>query len=230
MKTIGLIGGMSWESTQVYYKIINKEINKILGGHNSAKVILESVNFAEIEKYQSVNNWEAISGILVDIAKRLESAGAECIILCTNTMHTISHDIIQNTCIPFIHITNSVGEEIIKSGLNRIALLGTKYTMESNFYKDILSKEYDIEVMIPPKPDIEFINDVIFNELVKGIVSKISRTRFIEIIHSLQDKGAQGVILGCTEIPILISSDDIQIKVFDTTTIHAYKAVDFALS
>lgn len=228
MKTIGLIGGMSYESTIPYYEIINKEINKILGGFHSAKIILYSVDFSEIEECQKTNNWQKSAKILSNAAKHLENAGADCIILCTNTMHKVCNEIQNSINIPFLHIAQACAQELKKNSITKAALLGTKYTMQQDFYKKELVKE-GIETIIPNDNDMEIINRVIFEELCSGKFLEESKREFIRIINSLEKNGAQGVILGCTEIGLLVKQDDIKIKAFDTTLIHAKKAVEFAL-
>lgn len=228
MKTIGLLGGMSYESTIPYYKIINEEINKSLGDLHSAKIILYSVDFWEIEKCQKTNNWEKSAQILSDAAQKLENAGADFIVLCTNTMHKVANEIQQNIKVPLLHIAQACSDELNKNSIKKTALLGTKYTMEQDFYKQKLV-ENGIEVIIPDKKDIEIINDIIFNELCRGIINQNSKNEFLRIIDNLTDKGACGVILGCTEIGFLLNQSDVKIPVFDTTIIHAQKAAKCAL-
>lgn len=229
MKTIGLIGGMSWESTIPYYKIINEEIKEKLGGLHSAKIILYSVDFEEIEKCQSDGNWDKSAEILSDAAEKLEKAGADFIVICTNTMHKVAPQIAQRINIPIIHIADATADKLIENGISNVALLGTKYTMLQDFYKQRLI-ERGINVIIPDTDDIEIINRVIYSELCLGIISDSSRDEFIRIITALKDKGADGVILGCTEIGLLIHRNDSPIPIFDTTEIHAKKAADSAIS
>ncbi|HIQ89567.1 TPA: aspartate/glutamate racemase family protein [Candidatus Galligastranaerophilus faecipullorum] len=228
MKTIGLLGGMSFESTIPYYKIINEEINKALGGLHSAKIILYSVDFAEIEECQKTDNWQKSAQILSGAAKNLEDAGADCIVLCTNTMHKVADEIQNAIDIPLLHIAQTCAEELKKNSIKKAALAGTKYTMQQDFYKKELAKN-GIEVLIPEDNDIEIINNIIFQELCKGKFLKESKKEFIRIINSLVENGAEGIIFGCTEIGLLLNQDDLSIKVFDTTAIHAKKAAEFAL-
>lgn len=228
MKTIGLIGGMSWESSAVYYELINKKVKQVLGGFHSAKCILLSVDFAEIEKLQEADDWTGLNKLMIRAAKQLENAGADLIILCTNTMHLCSDDIIKNISIPFLHIAKATAERIREKKLKKIALLGTKFTMEKDFYKEILSA-YGIEVLIPELNDRDMIHQVIYQELVHGKIEPQSKEAFKRVIKDLEINGAEGVILGCTEIPLLIKANDVEIPIFDTTLIHAEGAVDMAL-
>ncbi|NOQ92694.1 MAG: amino acid racemase [Flavobacteriaceae bacterium] len=228
MKTIGLIGGLSWESSAVYYKIINEKINNILGGYHSAKCVMVSVDFAEIEKLQKIEDWEGQNKIMVKSARQLENAGADFVVLCTNTMHICSDAIIKNISIPFLHIAKATGEKIKENNLKKIALLGTKFTMEKDFYKDLL-KDYGIETIIPNENDRGIVHEIIYKELVHGNINTNSKKAYQKIIKDLQKRGAEGVILGCTEIPLLIKQNDVDIPIFDTTKIHAESAVMMAL-
>ncbi len=229
MKKIGLIGGMSWESSLEYYRIINEEVRKKLGGFHSAKSVMESVDFAEIEELQHKDDWEALNKQMVQAAKNLEKAGADLILLCTNTMHLCSDEIRKNSSIPFLHIATATGEKIKEKKLNKVLLLGTKFTMEKDFYKNILHNDFGIDVMIPGEKDREIVHKIIYEELVHGKLLPQSKEKYLDIIQKSIDKGAQGVILGCTEIPLLIKQKDLNIPVFDTTRIHAEKAVEWAL-
>lgn len=229
MKTIGLIGGMSWESSAVYYDLINKKVKEELGGFHSCKSILLTVDFAEIEKLQHQDDWEALDKLMVDSAKNLELAGADIIVLCTNTMHLCGAAIIENISIPFLHIAEATALEIVKQGKKKVALLGTKFTMEKDFYKGFLLNNFGIEVIIPTAEERELVHNIIYNELVHGKFKNDSREIYKQIIQNLEDRGAEGVILGCTEIPLLISQTDVNITTFNTTTIHAEKAVEWAL-
>lgn len=229
MKIIGLIGGMSWESSLVYYKLINQKIKEKLGGFHSSKSIMVSVDFDEIQKLQHEGDWDTLESIMVKSAKQLEIAGADFIILCTNTMHLCSNKIIENTSIPFLHIANATGEEIMKKEIKKVALLGTKFTMEKDFYKNILIEEFGIEVIIPTVEERNKVHDIIYNELVHGQINANSREIYKDVINNLAKRGAEGVILGCTEIPLLISESDVDIPIFDTTKIHAEKAVEWSL-
>ena len=228
MKTIGLIGGLSWESSAVYYKLINEKVKEMLGGFHSAKCVMVSVDFAEIEKLQKIEDWKSQNNIMVQSAQQLENAGADFIVLCTNTMHISSDEIIKNTSIPFLHIAKATGEKIEEKNLKKIALLGTKFTMEKDFYKDILA-DYGIEIIIPDKKDRDIVHDIIYKELVHGKINNSSKEAYQKIIKDLENKGAEGVILGCTEIPLLIKPNDVDIPIFDTTKIHAESAVKLAL-
>lgn len=229
MKKIGLIGGMSWESSQVYYELINKKVREELGGFHSSKCILESVNFAEIEKLQHDNDWDSLNKMMVDAAKNLENANADVIILCTNTMHLCSEAIIKNINIPFLHIATATGKKIKEKHLNKVLLLGTKFTMEKDFFKEIIHNEFEIDVITPNDNDREIIHRTIYEELVQGKIEFTSRKEFQRIINDSINYGAEGVILGCTEIPLLIKANDVNIPVFDTTRIHAESAVEFSL-
>lgn len=228
MKTIGLIGGMSWESTIPYYRIINEEIKNRLGGFHSAKIILYSVDFDEIEKCQSNNEWEKSGEILGKAAQGIEAAGADFLLICTNTMHKVVPQIASMIRIPIIHIADAAADELEKCNIRRVGLLGTKYTMTQDFYKQRLT-DRGIEVLIPEENDIETVNSVIFNELCLGEIKEASRIKFREIITRLKENGAEGIILGCTEIGLLISQADSDIPIFDTTVIHAKKAAETAL-
>lgn len=228
MKTIGLIGGMSWESTISYYKMLNETIRDTLGGYHSAKIILYSVDFDEIERNQTAQEWDCMGETLANIALTLQNAGAEAIVLCTNTMHKVSAQIEAQITIPFIHIADATAEAVQRAGIFKVALLGTKYTMSQDFYKDHLSAQ-GLQVIVPDLTDQELINRVIFEELIQGIILESSRKQYLSIINKLSEQGAQGVILGCTEIGILIRPQDTTIRLFDTVEIHAQKAAKFML-
>ena len=228
MKTIGLIGGMSWESTIPYYRIINQEIKNRLGGLHSAKIILYSVEFDEIEKCQSRGEWDKSAEILGKAAKAIEAAGADFILICTNTMHKVAPQLADGIQIPIIHIADATADELERCDIRRVGLLGTKYTMTEDFYKKKLT-ERGIEVLIPAGEDIETVNAIIFDELCLGEIREESRRTYQQIISKLKENGAQGVILGCTEIGLLIHPEDADIPLFDTTVIHAKKAAESAL-
>lgn len=230
MKTIGLIGGMSWESSAVYYDLINKKVRELLGGFHSCKSIMVTVDFAEIEKLQHQGEWKVLDKMMVASARQLERAGAEIVVLCTNTMHLCSPAILENISIPFLHIAEATGMEIVKKNLKKVALLGTKFTMEKDFYKVYLFEKFGVEVIIPTEQDRNEVHRIIYTELVHGKFTDASQEIYKTIIHNLEQRGAEGVILGCTEIPLLISDTDVNIPTFDTTTIHAEKAVEWALS
>ena len=228
MKTIGLIGGMSWESTVTYYKIINETVKEKLGGLHSAKCILYSVDFQEIEECQANGNWEKSGEILGEAAYNLEKAGADFIVICTNTMHKVINQIKEKISVPILHIAEMTAEKILEKGLKNIALLGTKYTMEQDFYKSKLI-EKGINVIIPDKNDIEIINEVIYDELCLGTINSDSKKKFLEIVDKLRSKGAEGIILGCTEIGLLIKNEDTDVTLFDTAIIHAEQAAMYSI-
>ena len=228
LKTIGLIGGMSWESTVTYYKIINEVIKEKLGGLHSAKCVLYSVDFQEIEEYQANGNWEKSGEILGEAAYNLEKAGADFIVICTNTMHKVVNQIKEKISIPILHIAEMTAEKILEKRLKNIALLGTKYTMEQDFYKSKLI-EKGINVIIPDKNDIEIINEVIYDELCLGTINSDSKKKFLEIVDKLRNKGAEGIILGCTEIGLLIKNEDTDVPLFDTAIIHAEQAAMYSI-
>lgn len=229
MKTIGLLGGMSWESTVTYYQMINEEIRKRLGGLHSAKIILYSVDFDEIERCQANDEWDKSGSILSKAAQGLEAAGADFILICTNTMHKVALQITSAIHIPIIHIADATAQELEKSKIQRVALLGTKYTMTQAFYKQRLL-DRGIDVVVPDEADIDAVNDIIFKELCVGEIKRESRDTIKGIIDRLKYMGAEGVILGCTEIGLLIEQADSSLLVFDTTLIHARSAVEEALS
>jgi len=230
LKTIGLIGGMSWESSLEYYRIINETIKLKLGGLHSAKCLMYSVDFEEIKELQHQEKWEELTDIMVTSAERLKSGGADFIVICTNTMHKMASDIENRVGIEVLHIAEATGEEIIGKRIKKVGLLGTKFTMEQDFYKKVLKEKFNIEVLIPEENEREIIHNVIYNELCNGIINEGSKEKFKKIIDNLALKGAEGVVLGCTEIPLLIKQEDVNIPVFDTTTIHAIAAVEFSLS
>ena len=229
MKVIGLLGGMSWESTLEYYRIINETVKERLGGLHSAKCILYSFDFAEIESLQRKGDWDKLAEMLIDAAKKLEACGAGLIVICTNTMHKLADKVEAKINIPLIHIVDATAEKILEKNIKQVGLLGTRFTMEEPFYKRRLEEKYGIKVIIPNSKEREIVDRVIFEELVLGIIRQSSRERFKQIIYSLVDRGAEGIILGCTEIPLLIKQEDVTVPVFDTTTIHARAAVEFAL-
>jgi len=229
VRTIGLIGGMSWNSSLEYYRIINESIQEKLGGLHSARCILYSVDFGELGKLQREGKWEELAGLMVEAAERLQGAGADCIVICTNTMHKLADDIESSINIPLIHIADATGDEIRKSGLSRVALLGTKFTMEEDFYKTRLQQKYGVEVVIPGQRERQAIHDIIYDELCLGVIRQSSAEIVTAVIRGLIAGGAEGVILGCTELPLLITQESIEVPVFDTTAIHAQAAVDFGL-
>jgi len=230
MKTIGLIGGMSWESSTSYYRIINETVKAKLGGFHSAKCILYSVDFAEIEHLQEQGKWQEVAQILIDAARSIEKGGADFVILCTNTMHKMADDIQANIDIPFLHIADATAQQINASGINKVGLLGTRVTMEEEFYKGRLAQKHGLEVLIPNDDDREIVHRVIYDELVVGQIRQESKEQYIGIIQRLVNVGAKGIILGCTEIGLLIQAGDCQAPLFDTTEVHATAAVEYALA
>ncbi|MGI9551234.1 MAG: aspartate/glutamate racemase family protein [Aurantibacter sp.] len=230
MRTIGIIGGMSWESSKAYYEYSDQIMKERLGGSHSAKSIMSSVDFAEIEKLTFEGNWGKIGDIMADHATKLEKAGAELILLGTNTIHIVGNRISEAASIPFLHIADATGKVVRAKGLEKIALLGTKFTMEKDFYTKILRDKYRLEVIIPSEEERQVIHDIIYNELVRGEFTESSKQICIAIIENLRKQGAEGVILGCTELPILIPESEVTIPTFNTTKIHVEAAIDFALT
>jgi aspartate racemase len=230
MKLIGLIGGMSWESSIEYYRILNETVREKLGGLHSARCLLYSLDFEEIEQLQQQGRWDTAAVVLTEAARVLEHGGADCVVICTNTMHLVAEDVQQSIQIPLLHIADATAERVLADGYKRVGLLGTRYTMEKEFYRDRLTDKFDIEVLIPSEDERSYIDGVIFNELVLGELLDSSRSKFLETITGLVERGAQGIILGCTEIGLLVSQDDVAVPVYDTAVIHAEAAVEFALS
>jgi len=229
MKTIGLVGGMSWESTLEYYRIINETVKEKLGGFHSGQIVLYSVDFAAIEDLQQRGEWDRMAEILVEAFLRIEAAGADFGLLCTNTMHKVFDEIRKNVRIPLVHIADVTGRAITARGLRRVGLLGTRFTMEQDFYKGKLTSDYGIDVLIPGEEERLAIHTIVYNELCLGQVKDASRETFKKIIARLEDRGAQGIVLGCTEIPLLVKQKDYLLPLFDTTDLHARAAVDLAL-
>jgi aspartate racemase len=228
MKTIGLIGGTTWLSTIEYYRIINETVKEKLGGAHSAHCILYSVDFDEFV-LQREGKWDEIACSFIDIAKRLEQSGADFLIICANTIHKIADEIQKSVNIPILHIADVTAERIVESGLKKVGLLGTKYTMEEEFYKRRLKERFNIETIVPETKEREIIHNIILDELTHEIIKRSSKQKYIKIINNLVYKGAEGIILGCTEIPLLIKENDVNTHIFDTTAIHAKAAVEFAL-
>lgn len=228
MKTIGLIGGTTWVSTIEYYRIINETVKEKLGGAHSAYLILYSVDFDEFI-IKREGKWDEIASSFIDIAKKLERSGADFLVICANTLHKIADEIQDSIHIPILHIVDVTAEEILKKGLSKVGLIGTKYTMEENFYKQRLKQKFNIETIVPETKEREIIHNIIFNELTYEIIKQSSKDKYTKIINDLISRGAQGIILGCTEIPMLIKDNDIDTIIFDTTSIHAKSAVDYAL-
>ncbi|TRZ36100.1 aspartate/glutamate racemase family protein [Niallia circulans] len=227
MKTIGLIGGLSWESTADYYQIINTLVKEELGGLNSAKCLIYSFNMEEMAVLQREGKWEQAAQLMEDAAKTLETGGAEVILICTNTMHKVAQEVQEAISVPLIHIAQSTARSITTKGLKKVGLLGTKFTMEQDFYKEVLD-QYGIETIIPEAVEREDIHSIIFDELCQGKFFPDSKERYLEIIRKLCADGAEGIILGCTEIPLLIKDEDIDIPLFNTTYLHSKEAVDFS--
>lgn len=230
MKTIGLLGGMSWESTTSYYRVINEQVRARLGGQHSAKICLYSVDFSEIEQLQNTGAWDKTAAILTDAARKIESCGADFLLICTNTMHKVAPEIEKGLGIPILHIADATAAAIVKEGIKTIGLLGTKFTMEQDFYRGRLEDKYRLKVLIPDKAGRERVHHVIYDELCLGKVKDSSREAFLEIVRDLKTRGAEGVILGCTEIALLIQQDHTDVPLFDTAEIHALKSVEIALA
>jgi aspartate racemase len=229
VKTIGLIGGMSWESSQHYYRIINELVRARLGGLHSAQSLMYSVDFHDVEEMQSRGEWQRAGELLADAARRLERGGADFVVLCTNTMHKVADAIRGAVAIPLVHIADATAREIQRAGLTRVGLLGTRFTMEEEFYRGHIRDHHGLDVIVPEDDERQLVHRVIYDELCLGIERQESRARYNEIIQALIARGAQGIILGCTEIMILVKPADVSVPVFDTTTLHAAAAVELAL-
>ncbi len=229
MKTLGLIGGMSWESTAVYYRLINEQVRERLGGLHSARMVVYSVDFAELEILQASNDWVKVGELLADAARSLEGAGADVLLLCTNTMHKVSAAIESATTLPLLHIADATAEAIQKAGLERVGLLGTRFTMEQDFYRGRLRNQHGIDVLVPDEGARADVHRIIYEELCLGQVRPASRDVYGRVIADLVQRGAQGIVLGCTEIGLLVDEDLSPAPMFDTTVLHAKAAVDFAL-
>ncbi|KJY75177.1 aspartate/glutamate racemase family protein [Vibrio nigripulchritudo] len=230
MKVIGMIGGMSWESTVSYYQAINRFTNQKLGGFHSAKICLYSVDFSEIEELQRAGNWAATATILSDAAKSLESAGADCILICTNTMHKVASEVQASVTIPLIHIADPTGQALQTHGVKKVGLLGTRFTMEQEFYRSRIEQEFGISVLVPNQEQQNDVHRIIYEELCHGKILDTSRAIYLDVIQSLKADGAEAVILGCTEIALLVKQEHTDTPLFDTTELHALSAVEFALS
>lgn len=229
MKTIGLLGGMSWESTAGYYRAINDGIKNALGGLHSARIVLYSVDFAPVEKLQHAGDWEGTAKILADAAQRIQAAGADFLLICTNTMHKVAPQIEKSIGIPLLHIADATAGVLVANGIEKVGLLGTAFTMEHDFYKGRLGSHYGLEVLVPGAEDRRIVHNVIYQELCLGKIEDISRKEYLRIIAALAHEGAQAVILGCTEIGLLVNQADTPVTLVDTTAIHAAKAVEHAL-
>lgn len=230
MRTIGLIGGMSWESSVSYYRIINEKVRDSLGGLHSAECLMYSVDFEPVEGMQRENRWHDAAVVMAQAARRLERGGADCIVLCTNTMHKLADAIEASVAIPMLHIADATALQVRRKGLGKIGLLGTRFTMEEDFYRGRLEDKYGLDVLIPDEDSRDFVHKVIYEELCRGIILPDSRQRYRQIIAKLVERGAQGVILGCTEIGLLVQDEDSQVPLFDTTRIHAESAVEWAIA
>jgi len=228
MKTIGLIGGMSWESTAEYYRIINEAVKERLGGFHSAKIVMYSVDFKEIRELQLEAGWDEATNLMIDAAKRVERGGADFVLICTNTMHKMAEEVEASISIPLLHIADVTAERIISSGLKKVGLLGSAFTMEQDFYKGRLIDKYGLEVVIPSQIKRQVVDNIIFNELCLGEIKDSSREQIETIMGNLVDDGAQGIILGCTELPSLVKQKDCSVPLFDTTAIHAKAAAEYA--
>lgn len=229
MKTLGLIGGTSWVSTVDYYRYINKLANEKRGGLNYAQILLYSISFNDVKSLADASDWENLGLLLSGIAQNLENAGAEAIVLCANTIHIVAEKVEEKIQIPLIHITDATAQEILRQGLKKVALLGTKFTMDNDFYRERLAR-FGIETIIPNDDERDFIHSSIFEELGKDIFTAETKQKYLEIIENLNERGAEGVIFGCTEIPMLLKPEDCPVPSFDTTFLHAQTAVDFALA
>ena len=229
MKTIGLIGGMSWESSIEYYRIINERVHTELGGVHSAKSIMYSVDFAEVEELQRHGRWDQAAQLMIDAAQQVQAGGADFLVICTNTMHKMADAVQQRIRIPLLHIADATAERIQRRGFSRIGLLGTRFTMEEDFYKGRLEKQFGLTVLVPGESDRQIVHRVIYEELVVGIIDENSREQYRGVVERLIRAGVEGIILGCTEIGMLVKQADSRVPLFDTTQIHAEAAVEFAL-
>jgi len=230
VKTLGLIGGMSWESTAVYYTLINELVRERLGGLHSAQLLMWSFDFDEVERCQAEDRWDEATEMMVGAARRLEAGGADILVICTNTMHRMADEVEAATGLPLVHIADATAEAVKARGVGRVGLLGTAYTMEQDFYRGRLIDRHGLQVVIPEETDRRTVHDVIYDELCQGEVSRESRARYLEIVGRMRTHGAEGVILGCTEIGLLIGQNDLEIPVFDSTEVHAAAAVEAALA
>jgi len=229
MKTIGLIGGMSWESSIEYYRIINETVHTKLGGLHSAKSIMYSVDFEEIEALQHQSRWEEATELMIAAARSVETGGADFVLICTNTMHKMADDVQKHIGIPLLHIADSTAEKIKYQGIKKVGLLGTKFTMEEDFYKGRLAEKHGLQVLIPDEGDRKEVHRVIYDELCLGEIKHSSKEQYMKIMENLVTNGAEGIILGCTEISLLVGKEDCRVSLFDTTKIHAEAAVQYAL-
>jgi aspartate racemase len=228
MKTIGLIGGMSWESSAEYYRLINEGVKAKVGGLHSAKSVMVSVDFAEIEALQREERWDEATALMVDAAQSVERGGADFLLICTNTMHRMADDVQKNIQVPLLHIADAAAQRVLSQGIHTVGLLGTRYTMEQDFYKGRLEQRHGLKVLVPDAKQRETVNSVIYGELVLGEIRESSRQAYVQIMEALVERGAQGIILGCTEIGLLVRDSDSRVPLFDTTKIHAEAAVAYA--
>lgn len=229
MKTTGLIGGMSWESSLEYYRIINQLVRERLRGLHSARIVMHSFDFAEVATLQNEGDWDEAARLMIGAAQRLERAGADFLVICTNTMHKVADAVQKDIRVPLLHIADATAEEIKSRGLEKVGLMGTRFTMEEDFYKERLIGRHGLEVMIPDECERQIVNNVIYNELCRGEVTQSSRDKYGQIMQNLVANGSEGIILGCTEIGLLVDQGDVQVPVFDTTAIHAKSAARYAL-
>jgi aspartate racemase len=230
MKTIGLVGGMSWESTLEYYRIINERVKEKLGGFHSARLVMYSVDFEEVENRQHQGQWEELTALMIDAARRVERAGADFLVICTNTMHIMAGEVEKSIGIPLLHIVDATAAAVKTRSFARVGLLGTRFTMEKDFYKERLRRNHGLDVIIPEEKEREIIHGILYDELCLGTIREESKAAFRKIIGGLEARGAQGIILGCTEIPLIVKQKDYEIPLFDTTALHAEAAVDLALA
>ena len=229
MKTVGLIGGMSWESTATYYRLINQGIRDRCGGLHSAKILLYSVDFAEIEELQASGRWQEAGQILAEVAVRLEKGGADLLMICTNTMHKVADQVVAAVALPLLHIAEATGVKIVQDGIEAVGLLGTRFTMEEKFYRSVLEDRFGLQVVIPATEDRRLVDRVIFGELCRGVISDESKKEYLRIVDTLADQGCGAIVLGCTEIALLIGPEDTDLTLYDTTEIHAQQAVAMML-
>jgi aspartate racemase len=230
MKTIGLVGGMSWESTLEYYRIINERVKEKLGGFHSARLVMYSVDFEEVENRQHQGQWEELTALMIDAARRVERAGADFLVICTNTMHIMAGEVEKSIGIPLLHIVDATAAAVKTRSFARVGLLGTRFTMEKDFYKERLRRNHGLDVIIPEEKEREIIHGILYDELCLGTIREESKAAFRKIIGGLEARGAQGIILGCTEIPLIVKQKDYEIPLFDTTALHAEAAVGLALA
>lgn len=229
MRRLGLLGGMSWESSVEYERVINQEVRRRLGGSASADLLLRSFNFAEVEELQAAGRWDEAGWLLAEAAEHLAAGGAEAVVLCTNTMHRLADAIEARVAVPLLHIADTTGRAVVDAGLRTVGLLGTRYTMEADFYAGRLRDRFGLAVVVPEEPDRTTVHDTIYSELVRGVVDAGSRARYVEVVGRLRERGAEGVIAGCTEIELLLGPDDVGVPWFPTARLHALAAADFAL-